>query len=353
MRPLVSVCIPNYNYGRYLDYCLESIYNQTYPNIEVIFRDNHSEDNSYDIAQGWRNKFREKGIYFNVTENKRNLGSSLNTTLANGTSEGEFVYTIASDDAIYPTFIERCIEVFEKNPNVGTVMVHREEIDENGKIHQTPPFYNIDCIIDKEEQAAVYMMAGIAVPVQRMTRNSFYNKIRSSHRAFNVAGDWFDNYLYSMVGDVAYITDTLCQYRVHTGNETSESEYNLIGSVEHYLLLDEFCRLAERYGMSKPQKRYGEAVKKLGHMCLRYALKMYKNDRNDVANRYLLLALVYAQEIEDEPAYRMLKNMVGLSGDGLHAEIERFEGLFPQERRVSYDPPAGYKPINKRGEIIG
>jgi glycosyltransferase involved in cell wall biosynthesis len=49
-QPLVSVCIPNYNYGQYLDHCLESVYNQTYPNIEVSFRDNNSNDDSYEIA---------------------------------------------------------------------------------------------------------------------------------------------------------------------------------------------------------------------------------------------------------------------------------------------------------------
>ena len=51
-KPLVSVCIPNYNYGHYLDHCLESVYNQTYPNLEVWIRDNHSTDKSYEITCG-------------------------------------------------------------------------------------------------------------------------------------------------------------------------------------------------------------------------------------------------------------------------------------------------------------
>ena len=39
---------------------------------------------------------------------------------------------LASDDSIEPTFIERCITVFNKYPNVAFVMTHRNEVDELG-----------------------------------------------------------------------------------------------------------------------------------------------------------------------------------------------------------------------------
>ena len=67
--PLISICIPNYNYGHYLENCLESLLAQTYTNYEVHFRDNHSSDESYEIAIKYRKRFQEKGIYFNVSEN--------------------------------------------------------------------------------------------------------------------------------------------------------------------------------------------------------------------------------------------------------------------------------------------
>lgn len=350
--PLVSVCIPNYNYGHYLEHCLESVYNQTYPNIEVIISDNQSTDDSYEIAIKWRQKFKEKGIFFKVNENKYNLGSDKNTKLANGSAEGEFIYTLASDDAINPTFIERCIGVFENNPNVGTVITHREEIDENDNIYRTPPFYNKDCIIDGESQAAVYMMAGIAIPGQRMVRRTVLLKTIQFDRVWNVAGDWYNNFLSAMGGDVAYITEPLCQYRVHTGNETNESELKLLGTTEHYQLINAFCDVASAYGMTKPQARYEEAVHKLGAMCLRYALKMYKNQRNDVAYRYLLLAPVYAPDILEEEKYIRLYAMKDLCGVELETAIIEFEVQFVMERNVSYDPPEGYQVIDKNGKLI-
>lgn len=351
-KPLVTICIPNYNYGQYLRYCLNSVYNQTYENIEVHFSDNASTDDSYEIAQEYRKKFKEKGIYFKVVDNKRNVGSERNSQIAYRDAEGDFQYILASDDAIKPTFIERCIGVFENNPNVSAVLTHREEIDENGNIHQIPPFYNVDCIVDHESQAAVYMMAGIAIPGQRMVRQTALCKFEMYLRQFQVAGDWYNNFLYTLAGDIAYITEPLCQYRVHSGNETNESELKLLGSFEHYQLINTFCEVANSCGMTKPQMRYEEAVNKLGTMCLRYALKMYKNKRNDVAYRYLLLAPVYYQQIVDDDRYKELFCMKDLQGIELEKSIAAYDSKYELERRISYDPPAGFLRIDKKGRVI-
>lgn len=351
-KPLVTICIPNYNYGHYLRNCLDSVYNQTYENMEVHFSDNASTDDSYEIAQEYRKKFKERGIYFKVVDNKRNVGSEKNSSLANRDAEGDFQYVLASDDAIKPTFIERCIEVFENNPSVSAVFTHREEIDENGRIHQIPPFYNVDCIIDGESQAAVHMMAGIAIPGQRMVRQSVPRKLKIYLRQFQVAGDWYNNFLYTLVGDIAYITEPLCQYRVHSGNETNESELKLLGSFEHYQLINAFYDLANSFGMVKPQMRYEEAVNKLGTMCLRYALKMYQNKRNDVAYRYLLLAPVYYQQILNDDRYKELLCMKDFQGEELEKSIGSFCTKYELERKISYDPPEGFLRIDKSGKVI-
>lgn len=344
--PLVSICVPNYNYGRYLEHCLDSILNQTYPNIEVYFRDNQSTDDSYEIALSYIEKFKEKGIYYNVAQNKRNMGSDKNSQLLMRDLEGEYQYFLASDDAIEPTFLEKCIEVFEENPKVAMVMTHRKEIDENGVIYETPPFYNQNCIVDGESQAAVFMMAGIAIPGQRMFRNSLLAPIYAYQRIFNVAGDWYNNFLGAMCGDVAYIKEPLCQYRVHTGNETSESELNLLGIFEHYQLIHAFCDISTQFGMKKPASRYQEAVEKLGSMCLRYALKMYKGGEKEAAHRYLLLAPVFKRDIVDDERYDILMSFMKYDGMKLEEEIKKFEEKFNLNRIVSYDPPENFKVLD-------
>jgi len=350
--PLVTICIPNYNYGHYLKNCLDSVLNQTYTNLEVYFRDNNSSDDSYNIALSYRNKFKERGIYFSVSDNKRNLGSDINSKLATRDSEGEFIYTLASDDAIKSNFIERCINVFNTNPNVGLVMTHREEVDEYGNIKSIEPFYNENCIVDRESQAAVFMMAGIAIPGQRMTRRTILNCTTKYSRTFQVAGDWFDNFLYSCFGDVAYLKEPLCQYRVHTGNETNESERNLMGIFEHYQLINIFKDVSQSFGMEKPNKRYYEAIEKLGNMCLRYAMKMFRNNMNDVANRYLLLAPVFKRNIIEDITYNKLLICVSCQGKELTERLDEIESENVLKRNVSYNPPEGYTLIDENGRTI-
>ncbi len=342
-RPLVSILIPNYNYARYLEQCLDSVLTQTYSNIEVILFDNNSIDDSYEIALDYRKKFKEKGIHFFVAQNKRNVGSDRNSTFCFLQSEGDFVIYLSSDDALKPTFIERCMDILIPNSNVGMVMVHRDEMDEIGAITQVPPFYNRSCIVPKEEQAAVFMVAGIAIPSQILIRRSEIYKIHQSRPiSFRVASDWLNNFMVSCFADIAFIVEPLCLYRIHQGNETSESELNLINIFEHYLLVNAIAWLSDTFGMTKPANRYNEAVKKLGDMCMRYAFKMFKNKRSDVARRYLLLAPVFDEEIIDDPVYNKFLSFLIMELDDLEVQLEEFAKTNPMKRTISYEPPEGY-----------
>ena len=341
-QPLVAIKIPSYNYGRYLGNCLDSILNQTYPNIEVLLRDNNSSDDSYEIALSYRKKFEERGYYYEVSKNKYNMGSDKNTERLSQFSDGLYQYVLGTDDAIKPAFIEKCIDLFSEYPNLSTVITHREDIDEHGNKRMTLPFYNKNCIIEGKKQAAVYMMAGIAVPSQRMFDiKKMTNTIRAYYRNYFVAGDWAWNYLYSFVGDVAYIKEPLCQYRTHFGNETDESELNLLGIFEHYTLIHEFYNIGKVFNVKEVVERKGKAIEKLGSMCMRYAVKMFHNNLHDIARKYLSFAPVCKPDIVKEEIYKELQDCLGLEGEKLVERLHRIESVYTVNRTVSYDPPEG------------
>ena len=61
-NPLISIIIIGDNDTQYLDKCYESILKQTYKNIEVIYRDNDSDDDSYEKSVGYSKEFKKNGM---------------------------------------------------------------------------------------------------------------------------------------------------------------------------------------------------------------------------------------------------------------------------------------------------
>ncbi len=93
MIPLISIIIPVYNAGKYLEKCLDSIVNQTYRNLEIILINDGSKDNSAEICQEYANK--DHRIVFVSRENRgvsatRNEGIDL--------AHGDYFSFIDADD---------------------------------------------------------------------------------------------------------------------------------------------------------------------------------------------------------------------------------------------------------------
>ncbi len=102
--PLVSVIIPTYNSKRTIRQCLESIKNQTYPNIEVIVVDGGSSDRTMDIAMS----FGAKVIISDIPNRSRQINTGVKK------SQGKYVYRLDSDVVIDPKLIEECVRKCEE-----------------------------------------------------------------------------------------------------------------------------------------------------------------------------------------------------------------------------------------------
>ena len=84
-----SIIIPNYNKGKYVSQCLESIYGQTYKNFEVIVIDDGSTDNSIEELKKFPiDKF--------LTTNRKHAGGASNVGLS--VAQGEYIAFLDSDD---------------------------------------------------------------------------------------------------------------------------------------------------------------------------------------------------------------------------------------------------------------
>ena len=93
--PLISIIVPIYNVERYLRRCVDSILNQTYPNLEIILVNDGSPDNSHVICEDYAEKHSNVKV---VKKENGGLSSARNYGLAYAT--GEYIGFVDSDDWI-------------------------------------------------------------------------------------------------------------------------------------------------------------------------------------------------------------------------------------------------------------
>lgn len=127
--PLVTVICLCYNHERYVVETLNSVINQTYPNIELIIVDDCSSDQSVNVIQEWLKNHPEVPFI----ANKKNLGNTAAFNKGYKISKGEYIIDLAADDVLMDYCIAMQIHQFQNSAyeNVGIVYGGLELIDEN------------------------------------------------------------------------------------------------------------------------------------------------------------------------------------------------------------------------------
>ena len=117
-RPLVSVLLLSMNHEQFIERCIRSIEKQTYPNLEIIYLDNASSDNTFKTGKSLLEK---SGLPFKTFQNTESRGISENLNFLFNNSKGKYISPLSTDDWLAPENIELKIDYFHNNPNTGMV----------------------------------------------------------------------------------------------------------------------------------------------------------------------------------------------------------------------------------------
>lgn len=128
-KPRVSIGLPVFNGADYLEEAIDSLLAQTYTDFELIVSDNASTDRTPEICQGYA----AKDARVRYCRNATNIGAMQNWYRSFELSSGEYFLGAAHDDRYHPEFLDKCIQVFEQNPNVVVCYTKTKVIDGNGK----------------------------------------------------------------------------------------------------------------------------------------------------------------------------------------------------------------------------
>lgn len=129
-RPRLTIGLPVYNGARFLRAALDSLLGQTFTDFELIISDNASTDETQSIAESYTQ--RDARIVY--VRHPRNQGAASNFNFVVERASGEYFKWAAADDLCAATFLERCVDVLDRDPSVVCCHARTCKIDENGQM---------------------------------------------------------------------------------------------------------------------------------------------------------------------------------------------------------------------------
>lgn len=222
-RPKVSVVIPNYNYAQYLPARIASVTKQTYRPYEIVFLDDHSADDSLDVA---RRLLKDCVIPYRIMANERNAGCYAQWLAGIAQCGGDLVWIAEADDECEPTMLERLVPAFQ-DEQVVLAYCQSRRIDGEGKVIM-PDYLDHSDAISATRWRHAYVRPGAdeirdtlaikntipnasAVLMRKPSLNALKGRL-VQHRN---AGDWLTYAHVLERGSIAFCPEVLNSHRVH------------------------------------------------------------------------------------------------------------------------------------------
>jgi glycosyltransferase involved in cell wall biosynthesis len=263
-KPLrFSVCIPNYNYERYLGETLQSVLDQTYPHFEILVADNASTDRSVEVVRS----FPPERI--RLIENRYNIGFSPNLDRATAQATGDFLILLSSDDLMHRDALETYARLLEElgEEAENTVLTSAVDvIDAEGRLTgvswrprgelfyrqispQEAETKSWETLAPETTGADETLAASLrqkntpAAFLATCYSRSLYQRVEGYNNNHRIWPDsHFLNKLLSAGANLTYVPQRLFAYRVHSSNQLAQEAKGgaLTYQVDAYMHTAEF-----------------------------------------------------------------------------------------------------------------
>ena len=252
MTPKVSIVTPSFNQGRYVARTVRSVLLQDYPNLEYIFLDGGSSDDTMARVEPYLGRF----AYWRSARD-RGQADAVHEGLQR--ASGDVMAYLNSDDLLAPGTVSRVVRFFERHPMVDAVYSHRVVIDESDRVVGTwllPPHSN-------------YLISRWDFLPQETCfwRRRLFERAGNVDRGMAFALDYDLFVRYMRAGRFARMNAFLGAFRRH-GASKSESQFDTIGMAEVDVVRE---RYAIRIGLSDVPlgMALGQFVTRLGSWYVR------------------------------------------------------------------------------------
>jgi glycosyltransferase involved in cell wall biosynthesis len=270
---LVSICIPTYNGQEFLEPCLQSAINQTYPNIEIVIVDDCSADNTNNIIV----KYAARDTRIKIFRNEKNLGLVGNFNRCIQVAQGDWIKFLLQDDYLTDNCIETMLAGISEQDRIvackRTFLLDEDMLEDRKRYYETEvvTFEKLGIIsktpvfITPKQVAAIaagnICMNFIGEPTSVMFRKDIVNKMGYFN---NDLAQICDLEYFLRIGStygIKYMSSALSYFRIHKQSTTStnvNAKFYVLAHIDPiittYQLLFEKCYSILRDNLSFRQK---------------------------------------------------------------------------------------------------
>jgi glycosyltransferase involved in cell wall biosynthesis len=211
----VFIALATYNGEKFLHEQLDSIYNQTYKNIEVIASDDCSTDGTVEILKEYKKKY---GLKYFV--NKKNSGFVKNFEKAISKCKGDYIALADQDDIWMPDKIERLVSEIG---DYSLICSDAELIDGRGqKIADSFQRYSNNYIADGKDFATMVFRNFVTGCTALITKDLIRKALPIPDGVHH--HDWWLALIASKTNGLKYLNEPLIKYRQHSSNDTGANK---------------------------------------------------------------------------------------------------------------------------------
>lgn len=209
--PLISVVVPVYRVEDYLDHCIQSIVEQTYPNLEILLVDDGSPDASGEICDHWAQRDSRVRVI-----HKRNAGAGAARNTALDMAKGDLIAFVDSDDYLHPNLYAHLYSLMKDGVDIAECEIGLTEADNLAMDDGTGAAVQI---CDTEEALRLHIQDEVfrQTPPNKLYRRSCVGEIRFPEG--NLIDDEF--FTYKVLGNakkLAHSSACMYAYRQQAGS---------------------------------------------------------------------------------------------------------------------------------------
>lgn len=130
VMPLVSLIIPNYNGAEYLRKYMRSVLDTNYPNLEIIFVDDGSTDDSIKVVK----EMFSSDSKLRTIRHHRNLGLAYARNTGIREAKGPIIAFLDNDIEVDPNWLTELVKVLESDKSIGVAMSKTFDMNDRNRI---------------------------------------------------------------------------------------------------------------------------------------------------------------------------------------------------------------------------